>query len=96
MKDIIHRTDLAPCPACGGLSRMAKHGGLCFSCTIDPKRARAAILKKALQLAEKTIHDLKRGSCWCEAGIGRPGHSCGCKPVLEALEQIKKIREDNA
>lgn len=52
---------------------------------------RIAELEKALRDARKQIHKLKRGSCWCEAGIGRPGCSCGCKSVREVLNTIDNV-----
>jgi len=42
-------------------------------------------LQKALTLLRK----LKRGSCWCEAGIGNPMVKCGetCRKIKELLNE---------
>lgn len=50
-------------------------------------------LVEALDLIRKlraVIGLLKRGSCWCELGIGNPmvrGHSDACRRAREALDE---------
>lgn len=45
-----------------------------------------ALLDREKKLQE-VLKAAKRGSCWCEAGIGRPGCSCSCAGIFAALEE---------
>ena len=38
---------------------------------------------------EKLLHKLKRGTCWCELGIGNPmmsGHTMLCREIQQELK----------
>ena len=48
--------------------------------------------KELLKEAREILLSMKRGSCWCEAGIGNPMAKCGekCKKIKEFIEEAKQ------
>jgi hypothetical protein len=51
--------------------------------------AGAELAAPRLDALEKALWGMKRGSCWCEAGIGNPmygGHTDSCKAARQLLE----------
>lgn len=70
---------------------------------IDPVTGYLAALEAVAALAERerrlreALVGLKRGHCWCEAGIGNPmmhgGHTVGCDTTRALLHEAKEAHD---